>query len=80
MMDTNSKIDLVLGAKYRVVKGDYSVVGTLTGLELDRPLKANGVTGFAHSYIDLTTEGDGWGDPYTARIYGPWDLVEQEMK
>lgn len=74
------KTDMVLGEKYRVVKGDYSVVGTLTHIELDKPSNANGITGFAYSYIDLTEEGDGWGDPYTARIYDPWDLIEQEMK
>lgn len=70
------KIDMELGKKYRVVKGDYSVAGTLTHIELDRPLKANGVAGFAYSYLELTEEGDGWGDPYTARVYDPWDLIE----
>ena len=70
------KTDLVLGAKYRVVKGDYSVVGTLTHIELDRPLKGNGVTGFAYSYLELTKDVDGWVDPYVARIYDPWDLIE----
>ena len=74
------KIDLVLGAKYRVVKGDYSVVGKLTGVELDRFPEINGVTGFAYSYIELTGDARGWEDPYVAKIYAPWDLIEQEMK
>lgn len=66
------KTDLVLGAKYRVVKGDCAVVGTLTHIELGNPIGANGFTSFTQSFIELTREGDGWGDPYTARIYGPW--------
>lgn len=63
------KTDLVLGAKYRVVKGDYSVVGILTHIEMDMS-----------DYIELTKEGGLWESSCTAVIYGPWDLIEQEMK
>lgn len=62
-------IELVLGSKYRVVKGDYTVVGILTNIEL-------GDT----SCIELTYGGDVWDGSYKAEIYGPWDLIEQEIK
>ena len=70
------KVSLALGEKYRVVKGDCSVVGILTHIELGKPLNTNGLTDFTQSFIELTADVDGWGDPYTARIYGPWDLLE----
>ena len=72
----DEKTDLVLGAKYRVVKGDCMVVGILTQIELGKPYGTDVVTRFTSSYLELTEESEWWGDPRTAKIYGPWDLIE----
>ncbi len=74
------KIELELGKKYRVVKGDITVEGILTQIELGKPYGTDVVTRFTSSYLELTEESEWWGDPRTAKIYGPWDLIEQEMK
>ena len=70
------KIELELGRVYRVVKGDITVEGVLTQIELGKPYGTDVVTRFTSSYLELTEEAEWWGDPRTAKVYGPWDLIE----
>ena len=70
------KTELELVKKYRVVKGVYTVVGILTHVQLGRPPEANGGISSMYSHLELTKDVGLLGEPYTVKVYGPWDQIE----